>query len=200
MKDVFIHSSAVVDEGAMIGCGTQIWHFSHVMGEAIIGKCCKVGQNVFVANHVSIGDNVKIQNNVSIYEGVYLEDDVFCGPSMTFTNVLIPRSAVVRNTSADYLQTRVRRGASIGANATIVCGSTLGEHCMVGAGAVVTHDVPAHALVLGVPARVVGYVCTCGERVVVESQIAKCEACGHVFLLKTEQPEDDGVYSWEVVM
>lgn len=158
----FVHDCAVVDDGAVVGDDTQIWHFSHVMSGAIIGRHCKLGQNVFVASGVRIGDRVKIQNNVSVYDGVVLEDDVFCGPSMVFTNVSTPRSAFPRNTSEHYQQTHVRRGATLGANSTIVCGVSIGEWAFVGAGAVVTHDVPAHAVVVGVPARLHGWACVCG--------------------------------------
>ncbi len=169
-----IHESSYVDDGAVVGTGTRIWHFCHVMGGAVIGEGCSLGQNVVVMNGVRIGNNVKIQNNVSIYEGVELEDDVFCGPSMVFTNVMNPRSAVSRK--HEYRRTLVRRGASIGANATIVCGATLGEYCFVGAGAVVTRDVPAYALVTGVPARRTGWMCACGERLPADP--AECAACG----------------------
>jgi UDP-2-acetamido-3-amino-2,3-dideoxy-glucuronate N-acetyltransferase len=158
----FVHESAYVDDGAEIGERTKIWHFCHITSGARIGTDCSLGQNVFVARNVRIGNHVKIQNNVSIYEGVVLEDYVFCGPSMVFTNVRTPRSAFPRNTSDDYAETRVKHGASIGANATIVCGVTIGEWAFVAAGAVVTKDVPAYALVAGVPARAVGWVCQCG--------------------------------------
>ena len=151
----FAHESAYVDDGAQVGEGTKIWHFSHVSPGARIGARCSLGQNVFVANRVTVGDGVKIQNNVSLYEGVVLEDYVFCGPSMVFTNVKIPRSAFPRNTAADYLTTRVCHGASIGANATIVCGVTIGRWAFIGAGAVVTKDVPPETLAVGVPARVI---------------------------------------------
>src|SRR5216117_4100406 len=147
MAEYFVHESSYVDAGARIGKGTKIWHFCHVMTGAVIGERCNLGQNVVVMPGTRIGNNVKIQNNVSIYEGVTLEDDVFCGPSMVFTNVRTPRSAFPRNTAADYADTRVKRGASIGANATIVCGVTINEWAFVAAGAVVTKDVPAHALV-----------------------------------------------------
>ena len=150
----FVHETAIVDEGAHIGAGTKVWHFSHISSGAQIGADCSLGQNVFVARNVTIGNHVKIQNNVSIYEGVVLEDYVFCGPSMVFTNVRTPRSAFPRNTSADYAETRVKHGASIGANATIVCGVTIHEWAFVAAGAVVTKDVPARKVVVGSPARV----------------------------------------------
>src|SRR5919109_1532729 len=173
---VFIHESAYVDDGATIGAGTKIWHFCHVMPGAVIGARCSLGQNVVVMNGTRIGDNCKIQNNVSIYEGVELEDDVFCGPSMVFTNVLNPRSHVPRR--HEYRRTLVRRGSSIGANATIVCGVTLGEYSFVAAGAVVTSDVPAYGLMVGVPARRVGWMCQCGERLSVTSGQAACAVCG----------------------
>src|SRR5215216_5255248 len=145
----FIHQSSFVDDGAVIGDGTKVWHFCHVMSGAVIGERCSLGQNVVVMPGTRIGDNVKIQNNVSIYEGVELEDDVFCGPSMVFTNVVNPRSAVSRK--SEYRRTRVGRGASIGANATVICGHDIGEYAFIGAGAVVTSDVPPHALMMGVP-------------------------------------------------
>ncbi|HET7791338.1 MAG TPA: acyltransferase [Gemmatimonadales bacterium] len=176
MADYFVHQSSFVDAGATIGAGTKIWHFSHVMPGAVIGARCNLGQNVVVMPGTKIGDNVKIQNNVSIYEGVELEDDVFCGPSCVFTNVLNPRSHVSRKN--EYRKTLVRRGASIGANATIVCGVTLGPYAFVGAGAVVTSDVPAYGLMVGVPARRVGWMCQCGERLRLEGGKAACAACG----------------------
>ena len=159
-----IHPLAVVDDPASIGEGTKIWHFSHVYPGASIGAHCVLGQNVMVAAGVTIGDHCKIQNNVSLYEGVVLEDYVFCGPSMVFTNVRTPRCLEPRNTSADYLETRVGRGARIGANATVVCGVTLHEGAFVAAGAVVTRDVPPYAIVAGVPARVIGHMSEGGER------------------------------------
>src|SRR5690242_5435619 len=161
----FRHPSAIVDEGASIGDETKIWHFSHVCAKAVIGSGCSLGQNVFVANDVVIGDNVRIQNNVSVYDAVTLENDVSCGPSMVFTNVINPRSHVTRK--HEYKRTLVRRGATIGANATIVCGVTLGEYSFVGAGAVVTTDVLPYGLMVGVPARRIGWMSRCGERLTV---------------------------------
>lgn len=160
MDNFFIHETAIVDAGATIGSGTKIWHFCHVMGSAQIGENCNLGQNVFVGNNVRLGNNVKVQNNVSLYEGVVCEDDVFLGPSMVFTNVINPRSAVERKN--EFKPTRVKKGASIGANATIVCGVTLGEYCFIGAGAVVTKDVKPFALMIGVPAWQKGWVSRSG--------------------------------------
>lgn len=175
MTSPFIHESSYVDEGAEIGEGTRVWHFCHVMSGAVIGRNCSLGQNVVVMSNVRIGNNVKIQNNVSVYEGVELEDDVFCGPSMVFTNVLNPRSEVSRK--HEYRRTLVRRGATIGANATIICGATLGSYSFVGAGAVVTGDVAPHALVMGSPARQAGWMCRCGERLG-DPESEPCAACG----------------------
>lgn len=175
----FIHESAYVDAGASIGAGTKVWHFCHVMPGAVIGRGCSLGQNVVVMNGTRLGDNVKVQNNVSVYEGVELEDDVFCGPSMVFTNVINPRSHVSRK--EEYRRTLVRRGASIGANATVLCGVTLGAYAFVGAGAVVTHDVPDYALVVGVPARRVGWVCACGVRLDDAGPRRTCAACGSAY-------------------
>jgi UDP-2-acetamido-3-amino-2,3-dideoxy-glucuronate N-acetyltransferase len=181
----FAHESAIIDEGAQIGDDTRIWHFSHVSADAKIGSKCSLGQNVFVANHVLIGDGVKIQNNVSIYEGVVLEDYVFCGPSMVFTNVRTPRSAFPRNTSADYATTRVKYGASIGANATIVCGITVGEWSFIAAGAVATKDVPAYALMAGVPARQMGWVCECGTTLP-KTEPFSCASCQRTYGLAAD--------------
>jgi UDP-2-acetamido-3-amino-2,3-dideoxy-glucuronate N-acetyltransferase len=174
------HDTAVVDDGAVIGKGTRIWHFSHVMGGARIGAGCSLGQNVFVAAGAVLGANVKVQNNVSIYAGVELGDDVFCGPSMVFTNVVNPRSHVSRKD--EYRPTRVGDGATFGANSTVICGHAIGRYAFIAAGAVVASDVPDHALVVGVPGRVVGHVCVCGVRL---PPVAKapdgsvcCDACG----------------------
>ena len=183
----FIHPSAVVDPGAEIGEGTSVWHFSHVMPQARIGSHCSLGQNVFVANNVAIGNHVKIQNNVSIYEGVVLEDYVFCGPSMVFTNVRTPRSAYPRNTSDDYSSTRVRHGASIGANATVICGVTIGAWAFVAAGAVVTRDVPAYALVAGVPAQIIGWVSEAGLTLDFADGQATCLQTGQTYRMRSPQ-------------
>ncbi len=180
----FIHSTACVDDGARIGDGTKIWHFCHVMPKAVIGRDCSLGQNVFVANGVTIGDHVKIQNNVSVYEGVVLEDYVFCGPSMVFTNVRTPRSAFPRNTAADYAETRVGRGASIGANATLVCGVKVGAWSFIAAGAVVTRDVPPYALIAGVPGRAIGWACECGRTLRLAGAAATCEECARRYRLE----------------
>lgn len=157
-----IHESAIVDAGATLGEGTRVWHFCHISGGAVIGERCSFGQNVFVADDVTIGDNVKVQNNVSIYDNVHLENDVFCGPSMVFTNVYNPRSHVSRKD--EYRDTRVRRGATLGANCTIICGATIGRYAFVGAGAVVNADVPDFALMVGVPARRIGWMSAAGHR------------------------------------
>jgi UDP-2-acetamido-3-amino-2,3-dideoxy-glucuronate N-acetyltransferase len=182
MSDYFAHESSYIDEGAVIGAGTKIWHFCHVMPGAVIGERSSLGQNVVVMPGTRIGNNVKIQNNVSIYEGVVLEDDTFCGPSCVFTNVVNPRSHVSRK--AEYRRTLVRRGASIGANATIVCGVTLGEYSFIGAGAVVTGDVPAFALMVGVPARRTGWMCQCGHQLELAEGRAGCPECGAGYVEK----------------
>ena len=176
----FAHASALIDAPESIGKGTKIWHFSHIMPGAVIGEHCSLGQNVFVASGCVIGNNVKIQNNVSIYEGVTLEDDVFCGPSSVFTNVNNPRSHVPRKN--EYLPTLVQRGATIGANATVVCGATLGRYAFIGAGAIVTRDVPDYAMVYGNPARLRGWMCACGVKLglgiaVDTEETASCSAC-----------------------
>ena len=176
MPDYFAHESSYIDDGAVIGRGTKIWHFCHVMPGAIIGERCTLGQNVVVMPRAVVGNNVRIQNNVSIYEGVILEDDVFCGPSCVFTNVINPRSHVSRK--EEYRQTLVRKGATIGANATVICGYELGEYCFIGAGAVVTGNVIPYALMVGVPARQVGWVCRCGVGLTVTEGKGTCSSCG----------------------
>lgn len=181
MSEYFAHPSACVDDGARVGAGTKIWHFCHVSPKAVIGPDCSLGQNVFVANNVTVGGGCKIQNNVSLYEGVILEDYVFCGPSMVFTNVRTPRSAFPRNTSAEYAVTRVRHGASIGANATIVCGVTVGEWAFIAAGAVITKDVPPYGLMAGVPARRIGWACQCGATLELDHSDSACRACGRTY-------------------
>jgi UDP-2-acetamido-3-amino-2,3-dideoxy-glucuronate N-acetyltransferase len=188
----FVHESSYVDEGAIIGDDSKIWHFSHIMKGAVIGQRCNLGQNVVVMAGTKIGDNCKVQNNVSIYEGVELEDDVFCGPSMVFTNVINPRSEVSRK--HEYMKTLVKRGASIGANATIVCGVTLGEYSFVGAGAVVTRDIKPFALVAGVPARQIGWMCRCGVRLPAPTDHARlsCTACGREYSLQNGQLVPNG--------
>ena len=168
-----IHETAIVDEGVQIGEGTRIWHWVHICRGAIIGSDCSLGQNVFVGSNVHIGNNVRIQNNVSVYEGVILEDDVFCGPSMVFTNVINPRAHISRK--EEYKTTLVRRGTTIGANATIICGRELGQYCFIGAGAVVTKDVPDHALMIGNPAQQTGWMCSCGIRL---DNRLECPVCG----------------------
>ncbi|MBJ92917.1 MAG: N-acetyltransferase [Rickettsiales bacterium] len=175
-ETAYVHPSSVIDEDVELGPGTRVWFFCHVQRGARIGARCILGQNVNIDSHVVIGSGVKIQNNVSVYRSVTIEDDCFLGPSCVFTNVINPRAHIERK--HEFLPTRVGRGSSIGANATIVCGNQLGRYCMVGAGAVVTRDVPAHALVVGVPARQVGWVCRCGEQIEVAAERAHCEACG----------------------
>jgi UDP-2-acetamido-3-amino-2,3-dideoxy-glucuronate N-acetyltransferase len=175
MADFFAHQSSYIDEGCKIGADTKIWHFTHVMSGARIGRGCNIGQNVVISPDVVIGDNVKIQNNVSVYTGVTLEDDVFCGPSTVFTNVSSPRSHVPRR--HEYQPTLVKRGASLGANSTIVCGHIIGRYALVGAGAVVTRDVPDHALVVGNPGRIAGWVCDCGVKFAVGSRPPSGGAC-----------------------
>ena len=179
MADFFAHESCYLDDGCQIGEGTRIWHFSHVMSGARVGRRCNIGQNVVIAPDVVIGDNVKIQNNVSVYTGVTLEDHVFCGPSMVFTNVVNPRSHVPRK--HEYLPTLVKCGASLGANSTILCGHTIGRFAFVGAGSVVTRDVPDYALVVGNPGRVVGWMCGCGVKLAASTKPpadVTCPACG----------------------
>jgi len=178
------HETAVIDEGCQIGKGTKIWHFSHLMPGCVLGEGCNIGQNVFIASGVTLGNNVKVQNNVSIYTGVTCEDDVFLGPSMVFTNVINPRSAV--NRKSEYLSTHVGKGATIGANATIVCGHDIGEYAFIGAGAVVTHDVPAFALLVGNPARQIGWMSAQGCRLHFdENNEATCEESGQKYILES---------------
>lgn len=182
MKDIFVHPSAILDEGCEIGEGTKIWHFCHIMTDAQIGSNCNLGQNIFVASKVKLGDNVKIQNNVSLYSGVECEDDVFLGPSMVFTNIKHPRAHVNRKDA--YIQTLVKKGATIGANATIVCGVTIGRYALIGAGSVVTKDVPDHALIIGNPSRQIGWVSVHGERLEFdEDGIASCNYTGRKYKL-----------------
>jgi len=189
---VSIHSSAVIDEGAIIGSGTRIWHFCHVSKSSVIGENCTLGQNVYVADNVRIGNNVKIQNNVSLYEGVDLEDDVFCGPSVVFTNVINPRATVSRKDT--YKPTRVKRGATLGANSTIVCGATIGIHAFVGAGAVVVKDVADFSLVVGVPAVQIGWMSRHGERLDLPLSgfgTAVCPVTGEKYRLENGRVEVD---------
>jgi UDP-2-acetamido-3-amino-2,3-dideoxy-glucuronate N-acetyltransferase len=187
--DYFVHESSYIDNNVQIGAGTQIWHFCHVLDDVRIGERCRIGQNVVIGPDVQVGNNVKIQNNVSVYRGVTLEDDVFCGPSMVFTNVLTPRSSFARNRPEDCLPTLVRRGASIGANATIVCGHTIGEYALVGAGSVVTRDVPAYAIVYGNPARQHGWACECAVPLDFQNEQATCGTCGKSYRLNNDGVE-----------
>ncbi|NOY74897.1 MAG: N-acetyltransferase [Kiritimatiellaeota bacterium] len=179
MSDYFVHKSSYADEGCVIGKGTKIWHFSHIQTGAMIGKRCSIGQNVNISSRAILGDDCKIQNNVSIYDDVVLEDNVFCGPSMVFTNVINPRAFIERK--HEYKRTLVREGATIGANATVVCGNTIGRFALVGAGAVVTKDVPDYALVFGSPARVMGWVCECGVKLNFEANATVCAECGKTY-------------------
>ena len=182
MKKYFAHETAILDEGCQIGDNTKIWHFTHIMSDAVIGQNCVVGQNVMIANRVTLGNNVKVQNNVSVYEGVTCEDDVFLGPSMVFTNVINPRAFIERK--QEFRPTLVRRGATVGANATVVCGHTIGCYAMIGAGAVVTHDVPDYALMTGVPARQIGWVSENGCRLAFDKNgVAVCPESGQKFQL-----------------
>lgn len=189
-KDYFVHESSYIDEPCEIGKGTRIWHFSHVMKNSKIGENCNIGQNVLISPNVIIGNNVKIQNNVSVYTGVICEDDVFLGPSCVFTNIINPRSFIERKD--EYKKTVVKKGASIGANATIVCGHDIGKYAFVGAGAVVTKDVPDYALVVGIPARLVGYVCKCGNKLEQKNHKYICNACNkeYEFLNKNLKPRE----------
>ena len=182
MSTYFVHPTSIIDDDVTVGEGTKIWCYSHIQSGARIGKNCTFGQNVNVSNHVQIGDGCKIQNNVSLYEGVELEDYVFCGPSCVFTNDLTPRAKYPKG-SAGYRKTLIKKGTSIGANATIICGHTVGSWALIGAGAVVTGDVPAHALMLGVPARQTGWACECGE--VLNSDLS-CKTCGRKYIEESD--------------
>lgn len=182
-KEYFVHESSYVDENTKIGKGTKIWHFSHIMSDSLIGEECNIGQNVVISPGVTLGRNVKIQNNVSVYTGVICEDDVFLGPSCVFTNVINPRSFISRKD--EYKTTLLKKGASVGANATIVCGNTIGKYALVGAGAVVTKDIPDYALVVGNPARIIGYICECGNRLTQDNENSyHCEVCNKKYVLK----------------
>jgi UDP-2-acetamido-3-amino-2,3-dideoxy-glucuronate N-acetyltransferase len=185
-KKYFAHETAVIDEGASIGKGCRIWHFSHIMSGAVLGENCNLGQNVLVSTDVILGNNVKVQNNISLYTGVICEDDVFLGPSMVFTNIVNPRSAVIRKDQ--YVKTMVHRGATIGANATIICGNTLGAFCFIGAGTVITRDVPPYALVVGNPGKQVGWMSEYGHRLRFdENNMAVCPESGDKYELKNEK-------------
>ena len=183
ITEYFAHKTAVIDDGCTIGAGTKIWHFTHIMPNAVIGEKCNIGQNVVISPDVVLGNNVKVQNNVSIYTGVICEDDVFLGPSMVFTNVINPRSAIVRK--EEYMKTIVKKGASIGANATIVCGNDIGQYSFIGAGAVVTKEIPDYALVVGNPAKQIGWVSEYGHRLIFDkSEIATCSESSQVYKLE----------------
>lgn len=178
-KDVFIHESSYIDEPCTIGNGTRIWHFCHIMQNCVIGKNCNIGQNVVISPDVILGHNVKVQNNVSIYTGVICEDNVFLGPSCVFTNVINPRSRI--NRKNEYRKTIIHEGASIGANATIVCGNNIGKYALIGAGAVITKGVPDYAVAVGNPAKIVGWVCKCGNKITFYEGKSECEHCGMVY-------------------
>lgn len=185
--NVYVHPSAIIDHGAQVGEGTKIWHFTHVSSLAIIGNQCSLGQNVYIANHVTIGNGVRIQNNVSVYEGVILQDYVFCGSSMVFTNERITRSAFPRDKSIDYKKTVVERGASIGANATIISGVTIGEWAFVAPGTIIKRDIPPYSLYAGAPARQVGWICQCGINLAFRGGLAKCKECEREYRLDQDR-------------
>ncbi len=179
-RSYFVHESSYIDKNVRIGPGTKIWHFGHILGGSVIGKNCNIGQNVMVGPDVVIGNNVKIQNNVSVYQGVTLEDDVFCGPSCVFTNVINPRSHIIRK--HEIKKTLVKKGATIGANCTIVCGNSIGKYAFLAAGAVIVNDVPDYALMMGVPAKLKGYLCQCGHRLVFKESKTLCKICNKQYL------------------
>ena len=186
MLKYFSHKTAIIDSGALIGEGTKIWHFSHIMENCIIGKSCNLGQNVVVSPKVVLGNNVKVQNNVSIYSGIICEDDVFLGPSMVFTNIINPRSAIVRRDQ--YIETLVKKGASIGANATIICGNTIGSYSLIGAGSVITKNVPDYALIIGNPGKQIGWVSQYGHRLEFNKDLkATCPESGELYQLKNDK-------------
>jgi len=191
-KERFIHDTSIVEDGVVLGKGSKVWHFSHICKGARVGENCILGQNVFVSGDVVIGNGVKIQNNVSLYDKVVLEDHVFCGPSCVFTNVFNPRSEYPRDRETEFRKTVVGKGASLGANSTIVCGNTIGKYAFIGAGAVVTKDVPDHALVYGNPARVRGWICECGEKLAFGSEKTVCARCSRPYLLENEQVKRTG--------
>ncbi len=189
MTNYFVHESSYIDEGAMIGNRTKIWHFSHIMSNSIIGEDCNIGQNVVISSNVKLGNNVKIQNNVSVYEGVVCEDDVFLGPSCVFTNVINPRSFISRK--QEYKETIIKKGASIGANSTIICGHNIGKYAFIGAGTVVTKSVPDYACFVGNPGRLLYFVCKCGNKLdFLNSSKCKCTACDRNYLKKEEKVEE----------
>ena len=186
-KKYFVHSSSIVELGAKIGAKTQVWHFSHIFKGARIGENCKLGQNVVIHATAIVGNNVKIQNNVSVYDGVTLKDDVFCGPSCVFTNIINPRAAIQRNSAEHYRKTTVEKGATIGANATIICGVTIGRYALIGAGAVVTKDVADYGLVLGSPARRKGWACECGETLKFTKNKSTCKSCKRKYSMSSNK-------------
>lgn len=184
MIDYYVHESSYIDDEVQIGHGTKIWHFCHIMQNSKIGANCNIGQNVVISPNVILGNGVKVQNNISIYSGVICEDDVFLGPSMVFTNVVNPRAFIERK--SEFKQTMVKKGASIGANATVVCGCTIGKYAFVGAGSVVSKDIPDYALAYGNPARIRGWVCQCGEKLQFKADTAKCKECGLEYINVSE--------------
>lgn len=186
-RNYFVHASAIVEKGAKVGQGTKIWCFSHILSDAKIGQNCNLGQNVVIHSTAIIGNHVKIQNNVSVYDAVILEDDVFCGPSCVFTNIINPRSAVPRNSDEFYEKTLVRKGATIGANATIICGIEIGQYAFIGAGAVVTKNIPDYALFYGNPARLHGWVCQCGQKLEFIKDLSSCSACQKKYTQKNNK-------------